>query len=83
VGEDSGSYTRSITTPRGPVPGRIPCPVPPPAVLAASPENLLNGMLLASMAVRSISGAALQGRPPITITVTPRPLSVGRTRMWM
>jgi PPE-repeat protein len=44
-----------------------------PTVLAASPENLLNEMLLASMAVRGIGGAAPQGRPMITKTVTPRP----------
>jgi hypothetical protein len=43
-----------------------------PTVLAASPENLLNGMLLASMAVRGIGGAAPQGRPTITMTVAPR-----------
>jgi PPE-repeat protein len=44
-----------------------------PTVLAVSPENLLNEMLLASMAVRGIRGAPAQGRPTITITVTPRP----------
>ena len=44
-----------------------------PTVLATSPENLLNEMLLASMAVRGIRGAPPQGRPTITITVTPRP----------
>ena len=44
-----------------------------PTVLAASPENLLNEMLLASMAVRGVGGAAPQGRPTITKTVTPRP----------
>ena len=44
-----------------------------PTVLAASPENLLNEMLLASMAVRGVGGAAPQGRPTITRTVTPRP----------
>lgn len=43
-----------------------------PTVLTASPENLLNQMLLASMAVRSIRGAPPQCRPKITITVTPR-----------
>jgi PPE-repeat protein len=48
-----------------------------PTVLAASPENLLNGMLLASTAVRGIGGAAPQGRPTITITVTPRPPDSG------
>jgi PPE-repeat protein len=42
-------------------------------VLAASPENLLNEMLLASKAVRGIGGAAPQGRPTITKTVMPRP----------
>ena len=44
-----------------------------PTVQAASPENLLNEMLLASMAVRGVGGAAPQGRPTITKTVTPRP----------
>jgi hypothetical protein len=44
-----------------------------PTVLAVSPENLLDEMLLASMAVRGIRGAPPQGRPTITITVTPRP----------
>jgi len=44
-----------------------------PAVLAASPENLVNEMLLASMAVRGIGGAAPKGPPAITIRVTPRP----------
>lgn len=44
-----------------------------PTVLAAIPENLLNEMLLAGMAVRGIRGAPPQGRPTITITVTPRP----------
>jgi PPE-repeat protein len=44
-----------------------------PTVLATSPENMLNEMLLASMAVRGIRGAPPQGRPTITITVTPRP----------
>jgi PPE-repeat protein len=48
-------------------------PVATPTVVAASPENLLNQMLLASMAVRGIGGAARQGRPMITRTVTPRP----------
>jgi PPE-repeat protein len=43
-----------------------------PTVLAASPENPLNELLLASMALRSIGGAAPQGRPTITRTVTPR-----------
>jgi hypothetical protein len=42
-------------------------------VLAASPENLLSQMLLASMALRGIGGAAPRGRPTITRTVTPRP----------
>ncbi|OBK66475.1 hypothetical protein A5653_19240 [Mycobacterium colombiense] len=41
-----------------------------PTVLAAIPENLLNEMLLAGMAVRGIRGAPTQGRPTITITVT-------------
>lgn len=45
-----------------------------PTVLAASPENLFNEMLLASMALRGIGGAVPQGRPTITITVTPRRL---------
>jgi PPE-repeat protein len=44
-----------------------------PTVLAASPENPLNEMLLASMALRGIGGAAPQRRPTITKTVTPRP----------
>ena len=44
-----------------------------PAVLAASPENLVNEMLLASMAVRGIGGAAPEGRPATIIGVTPRP----------
>jgi PPE-repeat protein len=44
-----------------------------PTVLEASPENPLNEMLLASMALRGIGGAARQGRPTITKTVTPRP----------
>ena len=48
-------------------------PAATPTVLAAHPENLLNEMLLASMSVRGIGGAARQGRPTITITVTPRP----------
>lgn len=41
-------------------------------VLAASPENLVNEMLLATMVVRGIGGAAPLGRPMITTTVTPR-----------
>ncbi|OBH53789.1 PPE family protein [Mycobacterium sp. E2479] len=44
-----------------------------PTILTSSPENLLNEMLLASTAVRSIRGAPRQGRPTITVTVTPRP----------
>jgi PPE-repeat protein len=44
-----------------------------PTIMAASPENLLNEMLLASMAVRGVRGAPSQGRSTITITVTPRP----------
>jgi PPE-repeat protein len=44
-----------------------------PTVLAATPENLPNEMLLASMALRGIGGAAPRGRPTITRTVTPRP----------
>ncbi|OBH41961.1 PPE family protein [Mycobacterium mantenii] len=44
-----------------------------PTVLAAIPENLLNEMLLAGMAVRGIRGAPTQGRPTITITVTQHP----------
>jgi PPE-repeat protein len=44
-----------------------------PTVLAASPDNLLNEMLLASMALRGVGGAAPRGRPTITKTVTPRP----------
>lgn len=44
-----------------------------PTVLAAIPENLLNEMLLAGMAVRGIRGAPTQGRPAITITVTQHP----------
>jgi PPE-repeat protein len=42
-----------------------------PTVLAAIPENLLNEMLLAGMAVRGIGGVAPRGRSTITITVTP------------
>jgi PPE-repeat protein len=45
-----------------------------PTVVAASPENLFNEMLLASLALRGIGGAAPRGRPTITKTVTPRPL---------
>jgi PPE-repeat protein len=45
-----------------------------PTVQAASPENLLNEMLLASAALRGVGGAGPQGRPTITKTVTPRPL---------
>ena len=48
-------------------------PAATPTVLAANPENLLNEMLLASMALRGIGGAGRQGPPTITITVTPRP----------
>ncbi|APD84227.1 PPE family protein [Mycobacterium intracellulare] len=44
-----------------------------PTVLAANPENTLNEMLLASMAMRGIRGTPPQGRPTITITVTPHP----------
>ena len=44
-----------------------------PTVQAASPENLFNDMLLASMALRGVGGAAPQGRPTITKTVTQRP----------
>ena len=43
-----------------------------PTIMAASPEGLLNEMLLASMAVRRVRGAPSQGRSTITITVTPR-----------
>lgn len=42
-----------------------------PAVPAPIPENLLNEILLASMAARGIGGRAPRGRPRITITVTP------------
>ena len=49
-----------------------------PTVHAASPENLLNETLLASMALRGVGGAAAHGRPAITKTVTPRP----RMRNW-
>lgn len=42
-----------------------------PTVLATSPEKMLDEMLLASTAVRGIRGAPPQGRPTITITVTP------------
>ncbi|ASW90963.1 PPE family protein [Mycobacterium marseillense] len=44
-----------------------------PTVLAAIPENLLNEMVLAGMAVRGITGNAPRGRPRITITVTQHP----------
>lgn len=44
-----------------------------PTVLAASQENMLNEMLLASMAVRGIRSAPAQSRSTITITVTSRP----------
>ena len=44
-----------------------------PMVQAASQENLLNEMLLATMALRRIGGPAPQGRPTITRTVTQRP----------
>jgi PPE-repeat protein len=44
-----------------------------PTIMTASPENLLNEVLLASMAVRGVRGAPPQGRSTITITVTPRP----------
>src|ERR1700735_2051377 len=44
-----------------------------PAVLAASPENLVNEMLLASMAVRGIGGAAPKGPPASTIRWSPGP----------
>jgi PPE-repeat protein len=44
-----------------------------PMVLAASPENALEETLLTSMAFRGIRGAPAQGRPQLTITVTPRP----------
>jgi hypothetical protein len=42
-------------------------------VLAASPENLLNETLLASMALRGTGGGATQGRPAVVKTVKPRP----------
>jgi PPE-repeat protein len=44
-----------------------------PTVLTTSPENLLNGMVLARMAGQGTGGAAPQGRPTITITFTPHP----------
>jgi len=44
-----------------------------PTVLAAIPEDLLNEMLLAGMAVRGIGGSTPRGRPRITITVTQHP----------
>jgi PPE-repeat protein len=44
-----------------------------PTVQAASPENLLNETLLASMALRGVGGAGPQGRPTIAKTVRPRP----------
>ena len=44
-----------------------------PTVLAASPENLLNETLLASMALRGVGGGAAQGRPTVIKTVRPRP----------
>ena len=40
---------------------------------AGGSENLLSEMMLASMAVRGIGGAAPRGWPTITKTVTPRP----------
>jgi PPE-repeat protein len=48
-----------------------------PTVLAASPDNLPNEMLLASTALRGVGGAAPRGRPAITKTVTPRPRDGG------
>ena len=44
-----------------------------PTVHAASPENLLNETLLASMALRGVGGASAHGRAAIAKTVTPRP----------
>jgi PPE-repeat protein len=43
-----------------------------PTVHAASPENLLNETLLASMALRGVGGASAHGRPRIAKTVRPR-----------
>jgi hypothetical protein len=71
VGEDSGSYARSSPH-QGDRAWPNTLPGATPTVLAVSPEDLLNGMLLASMAVRGIGGAAPPGLPTITITVTPR-----------
>ena len=44
-----------------------------PAVLAASPDNLLNETLLASMALRGVGGGATQARSTVIRTVRPRP----------
>jgi PPE-repeat protein len=43
-----------------------------PTIVAASPENLLDEMLLASMAVRGVRRAPPLGRSTIAMTVTPR-----------
>lgn len=55
----------------------------PPTVLATNPENMLNEMALASMAMRGIRGAPPQSRSTITITVTPRPPDDGGARITM
>jgi PPE-repeat protein len=44
-----------------------------PAVLAASPDNLLNESLLASMALRGVGGGATQARSTVIKTLRPRP----------
>lgn len=56
-----------------------------PMALAAMPENLLNELLLAGMAVRGVRGVAPRNPPAITITVTPVPPDRddgGGTRRW-
>lgn len=57
----------AVTWPNS-LPGAI-----PPTVLATNPENMLNEIAMASMAMRGIRGAPPHGRSTITITVTPRP----------
>lgn len=67
----------AVTWPNS-LPGAI-----PPTVLATNPENMLNEMALASMAMRGIRGAPPQSRSTITITVTPRPPDDGGARITM
>jgi hypothetical protein len=67
----------AVTWPNS-LPGAI-----PPTVLATTPENLLNEMALASMAMRGIRGAPPQSRSTIAITVTPRPPDDGGARITM